>query len=291
MSDELRMALADCGSPEALIAAILKHHPQWNPPVPLVPLAESVGIAELRELETTSKFEGALVTDPDKTSGVILTKAGVIEQRRRFTIGHELGHFLLPSHKGNCQCTADDLRETRRDTQHRRQEAEANRFSAALLMPKPWFVREMEKLGEADVTHVQLLAQQYQTSLEATANRYIDLTDDTCALVFSKDNVVRYARRTSNFPFLSLKANQPLPSGCASRHTPAQPFRVASGWLEIDGSVWLETKWGEAAPKLLEQSVRQSGGYQTTLLLLEDHDNEDEENDLEESWTPRFRRR
>ena len=291
MSDELRMALADCGSPEALVAAILKHHPQWTPPVPIVPLAKSVGIAELRELKTTSKFEGALVTDPDKTSGVILTKAGTHEQRRRFTIGHELGHFLLPSHKGNRECTAYDLRETRRDSQHRRQETEANRFSAGLLMPKPWFVRDIEKLGEADVTHVQLLAKQYHTSLEATANRYVDLTDDTCAIIFSKDNVVRYLRRTSNFPFLSLETNDPLPSGCASLHTALHPLRVASEWLEIDGSVWLETKWGKAAPKLLEQSVRQSDGYQTTLLLLEHCDEGDDEDELEESWTPRFRGR
>ena len=233
MSDELRMALADCGSPEALIAAILKHHPEWTPPVPLLPLAESVGIAELRELETTSKFEGALVDRSGQDQWRHSDQGRHLEQRRRFTIGHELGHFLLPSHRGNRQCTSDDLRETRRDTQHRRQEAEANRFSAGLLMPKPWFVREMEKLGEADVTHVQLLAKQYQTSLEATANRYIDLTDDTCALVFSKDNVVRYVRRTTNFPFLSLKTNDPLPSGCAvSRHTPVHPLRVASEWLE-----------------------------------------------------------
>jgi Zn-dependent peptidase ImmA (M78 family) len=91
------------------------------------------------------------------------------------------------SGRARAQCTAGDLRETRRDTQHRRREAEANRFSAGLLMPKPRFVCEMEKLGEPDITHVQLLAKQYQTSLEATANRYIDLTDDTCALIFSKD--------------------------------------------------------------------------------------------------------
>ena len=134
-------------------------------------------------------------------------------------------------------------------------------------MPKPWFVRDIEKLGEADGTHVQLLAKQYHTSLEATANRYVDLTDDTCAIIFSKDNVVRYLRRTSNFPFLSLKTNDPLPSGCASLHTALHPLRVASEWLEIDGSVWLETKWGKAAPKLLEQSVRQSDGYQTTEIF------------------------
>ena len=87
------------------------------------------------------------------------------------------------------------------DNDHRRQEAEANRFSAGLLIPRPWFVRDMRNLGDADVTHVQTLAKQYRTSLEACANHYIELTDDTCALVFSKDGIIRYSRRTEKFPF------------------------------------------------------------------------------------------
>jgi Zn-dependent peptidase ImmA (M78 family) len=123
-------------------------------------------------------FEGALMTDPEKTRGIILSKAGTTPKRRRFTIGHELGHFLVPSHKGNRQCTSADLRETRRETIHQRQEAEANRFSAGLLMPRPWFIRDMRAMGEADVTHIQRLADVYNVSLEACANRYVELIDD-----------------------------------------------------------------------------------------------------------------
>jgi Zn-dependent peptidase ImmA (M78 family) len=290
MSDELRMDLADCGSPEKLIAVILKHHPTWVPPVPVEELALKVGIEEFKELEADT-FEGALVTDADKTRGVILTKAGTRDERRRFTIGHELGHFLIPSHKGNRQCSAADLRETRRDNDHRRQEAEANRFSAGLLMPRPWFVRDMRGLGEADVTHVQTLAKQYKTSLEACGNRYIELTDDTCALVFSKDGVIRYTRRADKFPSLTVKTGDRLPSDCSSLRAPATPLRVATSWAELDGSTWLETKWGQAAPKVLEQSVRQSDGFQTTLLFVESRDEDEDEPRLEESWTPRFRRR
>jgi len=284
------MDLADCGSPEKLIAVILKHHPQWTPPVPVEELALKVGIEEFRELEAQT-FEGALLTDPDKTRGVILTKAGARDERRRFTIGHELGHFLIPSHKGNRQCSAADMRETRRDNHHRRQEAEANRFSAGLLMPRPWFVRDMRKLGEADVTHVRHLAKQYRTSLEACANRYVELTDDTCALVFSKDGVIRYLRWTDKFPFLSVKAGDRLPRNSASLSAPATPVRVATSWADLDGSTWLETKWGKAAPRVLEQSIRQSDGFQTTLLFIESRDEDDDNADLEESWTPRFHRR
>ena len=290
MSDELLMELSDCASPEKLIGVILKHHPQWPRRVPVEELARNVGIVEIRDLDV-DEFEGALMTDATKTRGVILVKAGVRDERWRFTVAHELGHFLLPSHKGDRQCTTADLRESRRDTQHQRQEAEANRFAAGLLMPRPWFVSDMRGLGDADVTHVQTLARRCGTSLEAAVNRYIDLTNDTCAFVFSKDGVVRYVRKTTDFPQLAVKRNDYLPSGCASLRAPAAPLREATPWTELDEVVWLETEWGQRAPTVLEQSMRQQGGFQVTLLFIPAAGDHEDDEALEESWTARFPRR
>ena len=56
--------------------------------------------------------------------------------------------------------------------------ASCQRRDNALLMPRPWFVRDMRAIGEADVTHIQRLADDYNVSLEACANRYVELTDD-----------------------------------------------------------------------------------------------------------------
>lgn len=288
MNDELLMDLADCGSPEKLITVILKHHPNWIAPVPVEQLATAVNILKIAELEVEG-FEGSLLTDAKKHKGVILYRAGTRADRRRFTIGHELGHFLMPSHKGNRQCTAADLRETRRDNVHQRQEAEANRFAAGLLMPKPWFSRDMARLGDADVMHVQTLAKQYCTSLEATSNRYCELTDDCCAFVFAKDNAVRYVRSTSNFPRLIVKTGDEFPKGCASLRAPAQPLRIATAWTEVDGSVWLQTEWGQRSPKVLEQTMRQSGGFQVTLLFIQSQEIEEEDEVLTKSWDVRFR--
>jgi Zn-dependent peptidase ImmA (M78 family) len=291
MNDELLMGLADCGSPEKLLAVILKHHPDWTAPVPVEGLAMAVNIVEFRELEADG-FEGALLTDTNKKTGVILYKAGTRKERRRFTIAHELGHFLLPSHKGNQHCTAADLRETRLDNDHRRREAEANRFAAGLLMPRPWFSRDMDRLGDAEVTHVQTLADRYETSLEATANRYIDLTPDICAFVFSKDGTIRYVRPTKNFPRLAVKAGDLLPKECASLRAASEPLRVASPWEELDGSVWLQSEWGQKSPSVLEQTMRQSNGFQISLLFIHPEQAEDEDDDAElpKSWAVGFKR-
>jgi len=210
---------------------------------------------------------------------------------RRFTIAHELGHFLMPSHKGYEHCTAADLREMRFDEDHRRREAEANRFAAGLLMPRPWFARDMDKLGDADVTHVQILAERYCTSLEATSNRYIDLTNDVCAFVFSKDGVIRYTRPTKTFPRLAVKAGNALPPDCASLRAPAFSLRAATPWAELDGSVWLQTEWGRKTPVVLEQSMCQKNGFQVSLLFIrteQTEDEDDEEAEITKSWEPRF---
>lgn len=292
MSDELLMDLADCRFPEQLLAVIFKHHPQWTTPIPVDGLARTVNVTEIRELDDDS-FEGALVTNPGKTQGVIFYKAGVREERRRFTVAHELGHFLIPSHDGNRQCTTADLRESRRDNEHRRREAEANRFAAGLLMPRDWFSRDLDRLGDADVTHAQTLAKQYHTSLEATCNRYTELTPDSCAFVFSKDGVIRYLRPTTNFPSLAVKRGDRLPVGCASLRAGSQPPRVASDWAEIDGSVWLRAEWGSKSPKVLEQTVKQNNGYQVSLLFIDTAalEEDDDEAAVDKSWEVRFHRR
>ena len=291
MNDELMMDLADCAAPESIIACILRHHPDWKAPVPIEDLALSVNIIDILEMET-EEFEGGLTTDPDKQKGVILYKAGTRGGRRRFTIAHEIGHFLIPSHKGDQRCTKKDMSERGIETLVQKQEAEANRFAAGMLMPRPWFVSDMRKLGDADVEHIKTLARRYETSVEATVARYVALTDDCCAFVFSKDGIIRYTRATKDFPPLSVRSKHHLPerslSGRSSQRSPSGP----SEWAEIDGSVWLNADGRSHRPKVLEQKLLQREGYQLTLLFIatEEFDDAEESEALEESWTPRFRR-
>ena len=65
MDDELRMKLADLGSPEALAACIIEHCPDIDIPVPLEPIAKAVGILEIIG-QRTDGFEGVLITDSAK---------------------------------------------------------------------------------------------------------------------------------------------------------------------------------------------------------------------------------
>src|SRR3712207_5591168 len=94
-----RMRLEDVGAnPERLAEAIHDQLPGIGGAVPVHDIARALDIVEIREEPLTS-FEGALITSPEKDRGAILVNALSSPQRRRYTVGHELGHFLNPWHK------------------------------------------------------------------------------------------------------------------------------------------------------------------------------------------------
>lgn len=290
MNEDLLLDLADCGSPETLVATILKHHPDLPRRVPVEDIARSVGIQAIQDLEVDG-FEGGLLANEEKSAGIVMVRLGMVPRRRRFTIGHELGHFLIPTHQGVQQCTKRDLEETRRDTPYRRQEAEANRFSAGLLMPKPVFMGDMKGFGSADVSHIRQLCDMYDTSMEATANRYIELSREICAVVFALDGTVRYARGGRDFPQLAATRGSRLPNESATARSDKAPG--VRPWIEVPGPVWLQAEYGRRAPPVLEQHLVQANGYSVTLLQIEEQEIEDldEEEGLEESWRVGFRGR
>ena len=277
MNDDLRMELADCGSPEKLLTVIFEHHAGWTPPVPLRDFASAVGITEIREHDTEA-FEGALVTDAAKTNGVILCRPG-LEPRQRFTIAHELGHFLMPSHRG-ASCTARNLKERGTKDPAQRAEAEANRFAAGLLMPKLWIERDEAK-QELDLDRVRAIAKRYSVSVEAAANRYVELSDVPCAVVFWKDCRVRYGRANSRFPLLDAKTGAALPKVTLDQ---ARAPGGVTEWIERDGGQWLSGTRTERVPSLLQQSLVQQNGHGLTLLQLSVEDESDEEE--ETNWSP-----
>jgi Zn-dependent peptidase ImmA (M78 family) len=56
-------------------------------------------------------LEGALVANEYKTEGVILinnSKEIGTKERQRFTLGHEIGHFMIPHHGHEMSCSISD---------------------------------------------------------------------------------------------------------------------------------------------------------------------------------------
>jgi Zn-dependent peptidase ImmA (M78 family) len=290
-----RIDLADFVSPEQIIQGIIKLIPDLPIPVPIDDLARMLDITDIKALESQG-FEGGLLTDSEKSEGLILVNKTSTPQRRRFTIGHELAHFLCPRHEplsaDGFLCSFDDMRMVSAQQTDRAacMEVEANRFAALLLMPLPHFRKDVRLHKGADIEYILELARRYETSKEATARRYVDVQDEPCATVVSHRGCVLRFYRGEDFPYIDLNPGDPVPRESVTAKTDLT-VGVVSDQEERDGSLWLSAQRGRRAPMIYEQVLPQRDGYRLTLITLaEDPEEVEEDEDLEESWTPRFKR-
>ncbi|WP_159983567.1 MULTISPECIES: ImmA/IrrE family metallo-endopeptidase [unclassified Novosphingobium] len=278
--------LANCASPETLLAAILRHYPQLSAPIDVEAIARSAGITEFHDLDAQGAAS-ALMADIAKTQGIISTAAGISAPRRRFAIAHQLGHFLIKAQRGDRHCTARDLAENRRDTPRRKEEMQANRFAAGLLMPKPLFARFVTDLGKPTVTHLPTIAAAYGVTLEAAVSRYADLTQTTCAFVFIKDGTIRFTRPSRSFPALCVRSGDTAPEAVG-----AAGADDGTAWASADVRDWLTIARDVRQPKLAFQTLRKANGFQLVMLFVDAaaERRADEEAEKQANERPRFGR-
>ena len=284
-----RCDLADIHAPRRLAEALHRLLGPVEGAVPILDIAYSLDIAKIRQ-DAFDGFEGMLLTDIRRSTGVILANTRYGPHRARFTIAHELGHFLLERHAlsdtAGFRCLPADLRETREGKQHVRQESEANRFAIEVLAP-PSQVRPFLD-DPPDLRAAQRMRAHLDLSLEASVRRIIELHDEPLAAVWSKDGRIRYSVRSKRFPHVARTRGHSLPQTTPAFRAVAGGTRGFTEMVETHGLAW--TNWPDLT--LREQTRVGDKGHAVTLLwadLPEQSDGEDDEGDLPELGMPRFR--
>jgi len=287
-----RKDLADARSPEALVKRIFEAEPNLSVPVPIQDLCARLGIIEIEDLDTPG-FEGGLVTDAKRSDGTILVKRGG-EPRRRFTIAHELGHFLMAHHvldqPGRFLCTsADMLRPTARAGDGRQQrEVEANRFATLLLMPPHRLRGAMAAFREPDLQHVLALARDFAVGKETAARVYVQYHPARIAIVVAGRGRVQRCYRSLSFPEIIRAVGDPVSTGSLYHGSPHRP-NSASDIAASSPDLWIDVKRDLRAPALYEQVYLQPNGFAMILLRLDPVPEESaEERRLDEGWRHRF---
>lgn len=123
--------------------------------------------------------EGRLVATAEN-GGVIRAAESNNLGRWRFTVAHEIGHFVLHQQRIVDRTT---LRKDFTVWTKASEEAEANYFAAELLMPQPMFQPKCVKTPSINL--LESLASTFNTSLLATAFQYWEYTKEPIALVLS----------------------------------------------------------------------------------------------------------
>ena len=167
-------------------------------PIPIYQICDYLNIkcVETQEIDA----EALIVKKHDKhDKPIIFVKANVgYDSRTKFSIAHELGHYILPSHLDNIYaCTIEDLNSF---TTSKTTEDEANTFAAELLMPSPWILNRIKR-EDVTLPVIKNIASECDTSLTATAIQVTNLCTDSIAIIFSVDGVIRWFSKSDSFRY------------------------------------------------------------------------------------------
>lgn len=159
------------------VEELLSEHGIHQGPVPVERLAKSLGII-IKLDEVDDDLAGFLYRDKN-SNAVIGANKSHHPNRLRFTIAHELGHFLL--HQGEFVHLDEeptsftvDFRDHKSSKGEDDNEKETNLFAAELLMPEKFLRQELagKRLDILDDSNVlQRLANKYRVSLQALTFR------------------------------------------------------------------------------------------------------------------------
>ena len=218
--------------------------------------------------EDLDGFDGMLAANKKRDKWMILYNSAVSsEGRKRFTVAHEFGHYLLHRHQQEeFACGAGDIETSGEGKGSRDIEKEADDFATTLLMPLDDFRRQVD----GETMSFDLLghcADRYGVSLTAAAIRWLEIAPTRAVLVASRDDHMLWA--TSNEAafksgafFATRKNTIELPEAALahSRNCTGAPQARNTG-----AHTWFAR---EPAEMPITEMTKVAGSYDYTLTLL-----------------------
>ena len=159
--------------------------------------------------------------------------------RKRFSIAHELGHYELKHnliHFDNV-ATLDYYK-------NGNQETEANEFAAELLIPGPRFNAAVAG-NTFSPRLLEVLAEEFGTSISSILYRYIDVGPHPVAAVFSHNGEVLFMKKSSQFRRRFIDYTKlPVPHNSVSEEWFQEHTRYDKNDIQdVDLNVWFDISW------------------------------------------------
>jgi len=216
---------------------------------------------------------------------------------QRFSIAHELGHFFSPGHFE--QILQEGMHQSRAGFVSQDPfEKEADHFAAGLLMPKQLFRPKVNQLRLDGLSAIESMREKCKTSLTATAIQFTKFADTPIAIVLSIGPRIDYcfiSEQLQEFPGLERPRNGSLiSSDVATRIFNQDKSNIKTG-RRVESTSQLSDWFGGKWDIELTEEVVGLGSYGRTLTVLTPSEHLDiealqAEEELEESWIPRFKK-
>ncbi len=196
------------------------------------------------------------------------------EGRINFTIGHELGHYLLHrQNEDNFECGTDDV--TGQNNDARKIEFEADKFSAMLLMPCDDFRRQVDP-RHIDLHMISACAERYGVSLLAALRQWIELNQRRAVMVISRQDKILWswstkkAMKTQSY-FRFGKEKVFVPRGTLASSTATHTQNQQREGIELPANIWFPNEPAGMTAREM-RIVSDQYNFVISLIVMPDRD-------------------
>ena len=209
---------------------------------------------------------------------IIISNSIGNQDRKRFTLAHELGHLRIPHHQSEkYECFYWDIAEEGKTKNE--QEREANEFAAELLMPMSWFAKDAEN-EDLTAEAIQKLADKYHSSFTSTALKAPQFMYGICGTILLKNGAVDYFARSEDCSEkrLFIQRGTPVPPNSSYNDIKdASKFAIGDK-VKTYPDVWFDSGSKSLARyngKMIEQAVI-IPQYNTGIIFISFEDDFDD---------------
>jgi len=260
----LRAYHRESGMPDAVDLEVLRQM------LPTTPYGKGVREIKAPMALDAGSCEGMLVRNPNDAAewGIFFNGKAPLG-RQRFTIAHELGHFIL--HRNQQQKFSCDKENVYYGIDTARAiEREADDFAGNLLMPCD-LLRDWISSRRIDLHVLSAIAKRFQVSFEALCLRFIKFTTQRAILVYWDNGYVKYEWRSSSAVKTRARIRRNGDPAEPPKDTLAADASVEQerNGIEMSAAIWCAEE--ASYMKLREFKHTYSARDRVlTLLLLED---------------------
>lgn len=233
---------------EVMIAGALREELEIPPRVNFDQIAKALRLS-IVEVDAVS-FEGALLRSSRNASGRILVRRCIREEgRKRFTIAHEIGHYLLHGVQQN-PCTSRVIESWGPNVVS--SEREADSFASELLLPTPEVAQLINKRWPS-MQMIKDISEQFGSSMTAAARKFCDLAPQACAVVWSSQRRIRWFHPSQSFVNFVDVNNTVGFDSFANRGYDGRD--IPDEMADVPAEAWIKSSWLRDDAVLSEQSL------------------------------------
>jgi hypothetical protein len=244
-------------SPQAFAQALLTSL-NAKPPIDVEAIAQALQL-DIRHVNSRA-YDGAMFPFRYRAGGILTVNGNAERGRRRFTLAHEIGHYVLPSKASAAACSLRSV--VAWGHQKTRGERDADRFAVELLLPAD-DVRSMVSRQGLTIRTIEQIKKVFDVSLTAAAYRAVEFVEDESAVVVTIDGIVSHYHPSRTWHH-RIRTNRPVGDYTAARHL------FDGKWSHDLCDIIYLTEWVKPADreaKVWEEAVYQAS-YSTVISLL-----------------------